>query len=311
MSKDNLNLHKDYQIAISENMLEKLRLLFIKHPLVLTFIDPEDLHKYRTTTRRLQEDLSIFQDLILTEHYHYVFHNLRETFKTLGPKRDYDVQTEIFKDYRKNLEEKPKGVDELLAWFEKQTKKECKKIQSRFQSLEKDDFYRKADAILQSIGEEKDSPQTNPTGQDYFVDHARRWIPMRVDYVMQLMGTVRGKDDDENLHLLRKACKHLRYALETFSDCFVKDFKEYVKTFKGFQNILGSYQDNIVSLQLMMHIKSLTDDIIELQNLIDQKQKELYLEYKEQSQKFIENKWGDDLIGFINNDANRALNQAE
>jgi CHAD domain-containing protein len=96
---------------------------------------------------------------------------------------------------------------------------------------------------------------------EHGLDPSRRVPELPVGHVAPVMilraarsvykrGRAIGDDSPpEELHKLRIGMKHLRYAMEDFSDLYGKKLKGFIKASKNLQNVLGAYNDAEVQLQ--------------------------------------------------------------
>ena len=72
---------------------------------------------------------------------------------------------------------------------------------------------------------------------------AARQVRQRLEELLCLQGCLDNPDDLEGHHNLRIAAKRLRYTLEICNVAFEKQLKEYVKTIKRIQTLLGDIHD--------------------------------------------------------------------
>ena len=79
--------------------------------------------------------------------------------------------------------------------------------------------------------------------------------------ILQEGGSITEKSPAEALHDLRKTCKKLRYLIEFFQSLYPEeDIKTILKALKGFQAVLGDFQDYEVQ---EMSIKHFSEEMME------------------------------------------------
>ena len=215
--------------------------------------DVEALHDMRVSARRLQAVFKIFKQLFPKKDYKENYQKVRGVVKLLGIVRELDVTISIIENFMNKSELKDNRILLLLlARLKNKNLSERKIISSNemlkdFASHEKElkDFVEKSlyypDKKVKDIG----------TGKS-FREYAFMIIPPMYESVMEFRPSVLDHPERiEELHRMRIQTKPLRYALETYQDIFLDDFKRNLKEVKSFVERLGSIHDTDVLLPIL------------------------------------------------------------
>jgi CHAD domain-containing protein len=230
---------------------------------VLDDRDPEDLHKMRVSTRRLQTGLLIFsQVVILPKPARYP--TVQQVAKALGGLRDLDVQlAELQTGYCPQLPRKEQSlVQGVIRKLQKHRKKALKQLQRAISATQPKSFYPAFKTAFTAWFAQPDyQPVATLPLSDALPDlltplcadlllHPGWWIPAQVACDSQsCQGTI--------LHELRKQCKKVRYQAEFFAPFYGASFQEWLEEIKTLQEHLGQFQDSQVLAHLLdQHLPS-------------------------------------------------------
>ncbi len=211
-------------------------------------VDPEYIHDMRVATRRLRTALLVFSDVLPPGSHEVLQRELRWIGRWLGRVRDCDVELDRV---RKMAAEAPDPERPALLIFANRVG--IKRARRRGKLLRRLDSPRFL--ALKAL--------------------ARPWIEMRADSALVRDGdlpaylagprimaewdrkmleacrTAEQSPTAENVHALRIAIKHARYAVEYFSDLEGHGAKHRAKQLGRLQNVLGARQDAAILLRHM------------------------------------------------------------
>ncbi|GHS95417.1 CHAD domain-containing protein [Synergistales bacterium] len=216
--------------------------------------DIEPVHCMRVGTRRLREALPLFRGCFEPHEFEAVSCDTKRLTRTLGSARDLDVQIEALDSAdRDNL-----GLSRLLLRQRQKRaalNKKLARVVSEFEiaSSVKAATSRVRVILGEACIENKLSPED---GIRTLEDKAARQkiIDEVKDRAARFLGfsdDALNKSDPELLHEMRKAAKHLRYALEIYNPIFENRLSEYVKKIKPLQDVLGKIHDTDVWLSFL------------------------------------------------------------
>jgi CHAD domain-containing protein len=203
--------------------------------------DPEHVHQLRVGTRRAGAALRIFKPCLRGRCYRRARKALKKLREAAGAARDWDVFHDMLTRQLESTKpgEKP-GVDFLLGYARGQRDVAQMHLLDVAQTKPVD-----VEALTRKTLRCVRNP---PKGPDTLVDLAR---PLLNELLADLDKAVeRDLSRYENLHQVRIAGKHLRYAMEVFESCFAKPFRDkYYVAVERLQEILGDANDSHVAAQ--------------------------------------------------------------
>lgn len=206
--------------------------------------DPEFLHRMRVASRRLRTRLKLFAGCLPESKAMMYRRRVRSLTRALGEARDADVQMIHISEFMETLETRrqKEGIRRLLlrltqkrdglqsAVIKAVTRMEEGRILTEMQEMFR--------AILGTMAFEK---PTKP-GEYAFM--------LMADEIKALLGDLFGfemyiKEPSRSteLHQMRIAAKHLRYAMESFEPLFRTRLKKPIKAAKTIQELLGDIHD--------------------------------------------------------------------
>jgi CHAD domain-containing protein len=206
--------------------------------------DVEALHDMRVSSRRLRAAFKRFGPVFRPGALNRYNSLMRTTGQRLGPARDLDVFMESLDELQQGL---PDPLVEDLEPFKRLLRREREREQERFlewlgSPRRLQAYERFEDFLEQGLARSARVPQL-PIG------HVAPTMVLRTARKVFKQGrAIDGDSAPEQLHRLRISMKHLRYAMEDFSDLYGKKLKEFIKASKNLQNVLGAYNDVEVQL---------------------------------------------------------------
>ena len=208
-------------------------------PGTIADIDTEFLHQFRVAIRRMRSVLSQFQGIISPKDERRFRRALKRLGQTTGPCRDLDVLGLALEGYFVELKISDPGLcRKIRQHLRKQRQKQHRLLRK---SLMKKRYGRFK--VRFSKWRAKPSFQESASTGPAHV-YAKASIQRALEDLLGSGRAINGDSSDEKLHELRKKCKILRYLLEFFRSLFPKkSLIEMLKSLKGLQKLLGTFQD--------------------------------------------------------------------
>ncbi len=266
---------------------EQYRRIIKQEKKVLADKEPEALHQMRVGTRRLRTALQVFDPAIEIPKAGSA-KRLRDLARVLGEVRDLDVQiASLEQEYRPHLgKNEQKQLDKVARALEKQRKKA---------------FSNMKEVLAQPLYRELKTTYTAWLKHPRYTPIARLSLSALLpDLLSPLLSHLllhpgwlisseeTSKDSSVTLHELRKACKHARYQAEFFIPFYGEEFRNWVEEVKELQAQLGDFQDTQVFLALATDILGHKLHLPDLQDTIEQKQREALANWEEIRQKYLD-----------------------
>ncbi|MFA6051159.1 MAG: CHAD domain-containing protein [Methylobacter sp.] len=249
-SKLNINLDPAMRADIASKYIYSHLLKAIKanEQGTIADTDSEFLHDFRVAVRRTRSGLSQIKGVLpdnIVAHYAEFFSWLGQI---TGPTRDLDVYLLNFEHYKSSL---PASIREdlnplhdfLVAKKQKAHKELATKLRSaRYKTtLSEWEQYLKKPSFKEPM--EQNAHLT-------IKELADKRIWKVFNRALQEGDAINRESPAEALHELRKTCKKLRYLMEFFQSLYPDhQIKHLIKTLKGFQEVLGDFQDYAVQEQ--------------------------------------------------------------
>jgi len=238
-SKFALSLEPSQSADKAIRTIFKQLLLAIKRnePGTIDALDSEFLHDFRVAVRRMRTALGQFKALLPKK----IGNQQREFFAWLGQitstPRDLDVYLLNFPAYQASL---PKKIRPALAPLQVLLKQKQGVAQKELaQNLTSPHYLSQMIAWEDYLAQSKLTPSAKP-----IKPLADKKIWRTFQQVLGKGQKITASSDPVLLHDLRKTCKKLRYLLEFFQSLYpVGDMKVLIATLKGFQEVLGDFQD--------------------------------------------------------------------
>jgi CHAD domain-containing protein len=212
---------------------------------------PDSVHKMRVASRRLRSLLKTFHSMFDPARAAALDAELQWIAGVLGDVRDREVQLERF---TAAVDDQP---PELVMGPVKQRIEST--LQPELVTARKRLLTALRGARYRALLAELDSFVMDPPYTDEAQRAARDVLPKLVTKAYRKLqrrvaateDAAPGEERDVAHHRARKAAKRLRYAGETLSEDFGKDAKRLAKRAEAVQELLGDYQDGVVSRGLL------------------------------------------------------------
>jgi len=202
--------------------------------------NPEDVHDLRVATRRATAALGVFGPLLDADLYRKARNVLRQTRRCAGSIRDLDVFLARLDTVQPNAPCAP-GIY-AIAGYCIARRHMC---QQALVSLRED-----LSSTLEKVHKRLSRAHSYASARQTLGAWAQKQVPLFVSEVQQAAaGDLRRP---EQLHALRVAGKHLRYAMEVFAGCYPPVWIAQLYARVGtMQEILGALNDTQMALRFV------------------------------------------------------------
>jgi len=214
---------------------------------------PEGIHKFRVATRRLRSALATFRPVVDREAGDAIRAELKWLAGELGVARDAEVQRAHFAaEVAKQPVELVMGrvagrIDDHLRGVYKEGRT------GALAALESERYFRLLDTLDRLI---VDPPLTGDNRK------AAKQLPELLGHdkkrmrkaVRRALSAETAEEQDHQLHEVRKSAKRLRYAGEAVVPVLGAEGTELAKRAEEVQEILGGFQDSVVSRDLLREL---------------------------------------------------------
>ena len=211
--------------------------------------DIEYLHQLRVGTRRADAALRIFTDCLPKKTYRKARRRLKALRRAAGDARDWDVFLEDLLGRAKGADAKHRGgLDFLIGYALGQRAAAHAELEAVYRQ-EGPTFETFLVRTLEAI-----RPLDEQPSPAILVDLAR---PMLFERLKELeQAALADLTAYAQLHQVRIAGKHLRYAMEVFADCFDPTFRATLyPRIEQLQEILGRANDSHVAVERLTDLR--------------------------------------------------------
>ncbi len=246
-SKLNINLDPDMRADISVKYIYSHLLKAIKdnEQGTIADTDSEFLHDFRVAVRRTRAGLSQLKGLIPDKIHVYYADFFSWLGQSTGSTRDLDVYLLNFAHYKSSL---PASIrDDLNPLYEFLQAKQQKAHKELVKKLRSAKYLSTLSEWEQYLKEQAPLKPVEPNAKLTIKQLADRRIWKNYKRVLHEGDAITEQSPSEELHELRKSCKKLRYLMEFFQSLYSEEkMKHLIKSLKGLQEVLGSFQDYAV-----------------------------------------------------------------
>ncbi len=216
--------------------------------------DVEALHDMRVASRRLRAAMDVFGACYPVSLFKPLEKLARSLTRALGEVRDRDVLIEGLERHAKKApeDEKP-GVADLIQVLRDERDGYRRGLIQTLDAVERSGFRYRLYVLLMgeshAPGKGKKKGALDP--RTLLQEHARM---IAVERVADLYGFEPFINDPANvteLHEMRIAAKHLRYALEIFRVCYGPDIEDRISDIKDVQEQIGEIHDCDVLVEVL------------------------------------------------------------
>lgn len=203
--------------------------------------DIEAVHRMRVASRRLRATLPLFGQQLAGKRHLVWIKSMRGITRALGAARDSDVQIEhVSKFLEQLLPPNRSGVRRLLLRLRQQRLALQPQVMKELNKFEKSGVVAEIAQKLAPFDIYRDRLDVNDPRLLKLADQA---IRAHLEDFLDFDAIVDQPERIEELHAMRISAKRLRYTLETFAPLFEDGLKNYLKTMRSAQDMLGVIHD--------------------------------------------------------------------
>ena len=200
----------------------------------------EYVHRMRIASRRLRAAFTVFDDLLGSSELKKWKKDIRALGRALGKARELDVQMQFLKILKTKFKDASVGTDikKLLKILRCKKDKAQIRIISTLNKMKKKKTIKK---IQKYLGEISTSQQLYNRKEK--LTHASMSIRTRLAHLLGYERYVLRPEKAKELHEIRIAAKHLRYALEIFEPLYGSKLHRFSIFTRRVQDVLGDLHE--------------------------------------------------------------------
>ncbi|HEU4783063.1 MAG TPA: CHAD domain-containing protein [Ktedonobacterales bacterium] len=252
MPDESVSLGREPLAQVGQEALDKqfTRISDFVEP-VCDHSDVEDIHQMRVAIRRLRTMAHLLETTpaFRLKRVQRLRKQLQPLADRLGGVRDLDILLETLAEYEHSIESEGESSEthsSLREDIEQRREKALKRLRKTLRLPTTQRMLDQPDTIANRL------VAHNKSAQQLLVRHvAGSALWSRYEAILRFETEVDGASEASQLHPLRIACKHLRYALELFSDDDDPCAQSLLRTLKEVQTHLGDLQDSVFAIALL------------------------------------------------------------
>jgi CHAD domain-containing protein len=206
--------------------------------------DVEAVHDMRVACRRLRSALELFEDCLPPRKVRTWRRSLRRVTRALGEARDTDVQIQFVAAFLDGIEEprlRP-GMRRLLLRLRQKRDVLQADVLESLRWLQQKGVLGQIEQAAGRVLVHGQLSQVDPT-DPRVRRRGDQAIARRLEQMLAYEPCIQHPEQVEQLHAMRIAAKHLRYAMEIFSPLYGEDFERILRTVQQVQTQLGEIHD--------------------------------------------------------------------
>jgi CHAD domain-containing protein len=211
---------------------------------VLQGQDIEFIHRMRVASRRLRTRLELFGAFLPNRKAEQWRRQIKRITRSLGNARDLDVQIKFLQDFLDQSSDKKDrpGLKRILLRFRQRRDRLQKKVVKVIEQFQAGNQMEEMEGIFRQI---RTHARLRPVEfpSPFFFAAAQKAVSSRLEEMLSWEDYVKQPDKLKELHSMRIAAKHLRYAMETFDPAYPAGLKDYIKAARKVQDLLGDVHD--------------------------------------------------------------------
>jgi triphosphatase len=230
-----------------------LESLVSREPAVRVGLDTEAVHKMRVSTRRLRASLRLFGACFAAREASALLASFRWLARALGEVRDLDVQLLQLRARRERLGAQPsRGWEELARLLQARHEAARGRLLAILDGAKYAALVARAGRVFGAAPPRRrpGHPAALPA-----IEFAGRTLSRRSRKLARAIEEGRTSATPERLHAIRIRGKRYRYAGEAFQSLFNEAFGERLSRLSRFQEVLGLFQDGVVSGRLSAELQ--------------------------------------------------------
>jgi CHAD domain-containing protein len=236
----------------AESLLVRIEDLKSHLPQLHDPVDDEPVHQTRVVCRRLRAAFALFEGCFSPEHLRRWDRRVRRLTRVLGQARDLDVQREFLDAFIPTLPDprtRP-GLERLQLRLGQRRLRAQKRLGAKLRRFERrggiDDLEQslREAAVRARLGDRPESPR-------WLIERSGERIMALVEQLLVFEPFVEEPGRVEELHQMRIAAKHLRYALETIAPLHDGRLDAPIEVARSLQKMLGEIHDGDVWIEFL------------------------------------------------------------
>jgi CHAD domain-containing protein len=206
--------------------------------------DPEFLHRMRVASRRLRTRLKLFAECLPDAKASMYRKRVRSLTRALGEARDADVQIIHIREFMDSLETRrqKEGIRRLLLRLSQRREGLQSAVAKAVTRMEDGRIFTEMQELFRAILGTMAFDKPAKPGRYAFM-LASREIKTLLGELFGFEMYIREPSRSAELHQMRIAAKHLRYAMESFEPLFKTRLRKPIKAAKAIQELLGDIHD--------------------------------------------------------------------
>ena len=221
-----------------------LKVTRCNEPGLIDDLDTEFLHQWRVSLRKVRSVLTLFKGVVAAHTLDQLKQDFKDIMQDTNQMRDRDVYLLSKDDYFDLIPPKAHpGLEVLFELLQQDRNEAFGKVKAMLTSK----AYKKQIKSIQKLFENPKQLPKGPKADAPSKPFAADLVLKRYKKVCRLAANITETTPDETIHELRIQCKKLRYLIESAQPLFdAKQVKRLLKTLKGLQEHLGSFNDQSV-----------------------------------------------------------------
>jgi CHAD domain-containing protein len=234
--------HRKKFLTITQKRLERFVSLLAK---VLVSDHPDTIHDTRVASRRLQQVFRLLFPKPLKRKQRKVVRTLRNVRRALGNCRNLDVSLDMVQEKMATATSavRQEGWKNIQEFLQEQRASEIVAARQALAQCDIVAFVAKTRSLLESIASDENSGRPYEILKKSAKEALTEW-----EDALEL---AKENPQPDQLHMLRIACKRLRYSLELLVEIGETSAKTLIKSLKAVQNDLGQWHDRQIMLKLV------------------------------------------------------------
>ena len=202
--------------------------------------DIENIHDARVASRRLRTAFWVFKGILPKKGLKGSKKSIRRVAKALGACRDLDVQIDFLNRIARRLKRSPNkaGMETLSSLLQQKRQSLQARVVSALDEFEKTGALQKISARLDKVPK-----RSKRCGADTLRKIGEKKITTRLQDLFKFEPYVGLPDNVAELHQMRIAAKHLRYALECLKPLYGPETSTFINSARKIQRALGRLHD--------------------------------------------------------------------
>lgn len=216
--------------------------------------DPESLHYFRVSSKRLRVALSVFRPYLNQTQINYFKDEIKTLAPILGSPRDIDVYLEFLTEevLPEISADERKSLKKYIEFFKESRRNLRRPVMEKINSARYRNFKRRFEVLLA-----KGLSGCRNSSSSGIAKFAEREINSGVKSLLRTARLLLRRSSDKRLHRFRIECRKMRYRTELFLSLLGDDGKKTARILVEIQNALGGWHDSVTACEKLDHFLEL------------------------------------------------------